>query len=45
MTIFLDPKQISSYLMGMNKLPLAKRIQILAMLCEGFVHAVDQPRC
>lgn len=31
----LDTKQKSSYPMGMNKLPLAKRTQILAMLCEG----------
>jgi IS1 family transposase len=31
----LDPKHRSSYAMRMNKLPLAKRVQILAMLCEG----------
>ncbi len=31
----LDPKHKSSYQMFMNKLPLAKRTQILAMLCEG----------
>src|SRR5438445_1360355 len=31
----LDAKQISSYIKGMNKLPLAKRVQILSMLCEG----------
>src|SRR2546423_420290 len=31
----LDPKHKSSYRMGMNKLPLAKRVQILSMLCEG----------
>jgi len=31
----LDPKHKSSYQMHMNKLPLSKRIQILAMLCEG----------
>lgn len=31
----LDPKHKSSYQSGMNKLPLAKRRQILAMLCEG----------
>lgn len=31
----LDAKQKSSYAMRMNKLPLAKRTQILAMLCEG----------
>jgi transposase-like protein len=24
-----------SHIMGMNKLPLAKRVQILSMLCEG----------
>lgn len=35
MTIALDPKHKSSYQMGMNKLPLAKRTQILAMLVEG----------
>ena len=28
----------------MNKLPLAKRTQILSMLCEGIVHAVDRAR-
>lgn len=33
--ISFDPKHKSSYQMGMNKLPLAKRTQILAMLCEG----------
>lgn len=26
---------------GMNKMSLEKRIQILSMLCEGFVHAGD----
>lgn len=26
---------ISSYIKGMNKLPLAKRVQILSLLCEG----------
>ena len=31
----LDTKHKSSYQMRMNKLPLAKRTQILAMLCEG----------
>ena len=31
----LDPKHKSSYQMHMNKLSLAKRTQILAMLCEG----------
>src|SRR5215203_4023756 len=31
----LDAKYKSSYRIGMNKLPLAKRVQILAMLCEG----------
>lgn len=31
----LDAKHISSYIEGMNKLPLAKRVQILSMLCEG----------
>ena len=31
----LDPKHKSSYQMGMNKLSLEKRRQILAMLCEG----------
>lgn len=31
----LDPKHKCSYKNGMNKLPLAKRVQILAMLCEG----------
>ncbi len=31
----LDDKHISSYIMGMNKLPIAKRVQILSMLCEG----------
>jgi IS1 family transposase len=33
--MMLDAKQKSSYQMRMNKLPLAKRTQILAMLCEG----------
>lgn len=31
----LDAKHNSSYIIGMNKLPIAKRVQILAMLCEG----------
>ena len=31
----LDAKQKSSYKGGMNKLPVAQRAQILAMLCEG----------
>src|ERR1700676_4854205 len=31
----LAGKEESSYYMGMNKLPLAKRVQILSMLCEG----------
>jgi lambda repressor-like predicted transcriptional regulator len=30
-----DTKHKGSYPRGMNKLPLAKRVQILAMLCEG----------
>lgn len=35
MNSVLDAKHKSSYIMGMNKLPIAKRVQILAMLCEG----------
>ena len=31
----LDAKHKSSYIMDMNKLPIAKRVQILSMLCEG----------
>jgi len=31
----VDPKHKCSYINHMNKLPLAKRTQILAMLCEG----------
>lgn len=31
----LDAKHVSSYIRGMNKLPLHKRVQILSMLCEG----------
>jgi len=35
MNALLDAKHKSSYIMGMNKLPIAKRAQILSMLCEG----------
>jgi len=35
MNMLLDTKHKSSYIKGMNKLPLAKRVQILSMLCEG----------
>src|SRR3546814_8342578 len=31
----LDAKHESSYIRGMNKLPLQKRVQILSMLVEG----------
>src|SRR5690348_3656145 len=31
----LAGKDISSYYRGMNKLPLAKRAQVLELLCEG----------
>src|SRR6266446_9542776 len=31
----LDVKKRRSYIRGMNRLPLAKRVQILSMLCEG----------
>jgi IS1 family transposase len=31
----LDEKHDRSYIGGMNKLPIAKRVQILSMLCEG----------
>jgi IS1 family transposase len=31
----LDEKHNRSYIRGMNKLPLARRVQILSMLCEG----------
>src|SRR5271169_4378438 len=31
----LDEKHGRSYIKGVNKLPNAKRIQILSMLCEG----------
>lgn len=34
-TKMFDAKQKSPYLKGMNKLPVAKRAQVLAMLCEG----------
>ena len=40
----LDAKHKSSHIRGMNKLPLAKRVQILSLLCEGIVHAGDLPR-
>src|SRR5205085_7544289 len=32
---YLDAKKESSYARGMNKLPVAKRAQILTLLCEG----------
>jgi hypothetical protein len=35
LAIMLDAKQKSPDTRGMNKLPLAKRAQILSMLCEG----------
>ena len=35
MNFLLDAKHISSYIRGMNKLPLDKRVLILSMLCEG----------
>jgi IS1 family transposase len=35
MIIMLDAKHKCSYNRGMNKLPVAKRVQILSMLCEG----------
>jgi len=35
MNKILDDKHISSYTVGMNKLPLHKRVQILSMLVEG----------
>jgi len=35
MKIILDAKHKSSYNVGMNKLDITKRAQILAMLCEG----------
>jgi len=31
----LDAKQVSSYIIGMNKLPIEKRVQILNMMVEG----------
>src|ERR1700751_3687582 len=31
----LDEKHNRSYIGGMNKLPIEKRVQILSMLCEG----------
>src|SRR5437899_9847159 len=31
----LAVKHVRSHIRGMNKLPLAKRVQILSMLCEG----------
>src|SRR5688572_9296987 len=33
--LMLDTQAKSSHIRGMNKLPLAKRVQILSMLCEG----------
>jgi hypothetical protein len=33
--MMLDARHKSSYIRGMNKLPLTKRVQILSMLCEG----------
>jgi hypothetical protein len=41
----LDGKQNGSNLKAMNNLPLAKRAQILSMLCEGISMPVDQPGC
>lgn len=35
MNNILDAKQKSSYIRGMNKLPLKTRVQILSLLCEG----------
>ena len=35
LNILLVVMHKSSYIRGMNKLPLAKRVQILSMLCEG----------
>ena len=35
MKILLDGKHIISHTRDMNKLPVAKRAQILSMLCEG----------
>ena len=33
--MILDAKNKISYIIDMNKLPIAKRVQILSMLCEG----------
>src|SRR5262245_66495296 len=33
--MILDAKHKNSHHMGMNKLPLQTRVQILSMLCEG----------
>ena len=41
----LDAKHKSSYIRGMNKLPLKTRVQILSHALRGLVHAVDLPRC
>lgn len=35
MLAMLDAMHKSSYIIGMNKLPLEKRVQILSLLCEG----------
>lgn len=35
MNFLVDDKHESSYVLSMNKLPTSKRVQILAMLCEG----------
>lgn len=35
MNLLVDAKHKSSYSMGMNKLPVPKRVQILSLLCEG----------
>ena len=35
LNIILGAKHGSSYHNGMNRLPLAKRVQILSLLCEG----------
>ena len=35
MNKMLDTQAKSSYHAGMNRLPLAKRVQILSLLCEG----------
>jgi uncharacterized protein YerC len=31
----LAGKKDSSFILGMNKLPIAKRVQIVNLLCEG----------